>query len=145
MPPREDGSSDGFRPDHHRGQTERVSPMNHISKIAIAIVAVALVIVIGLIVLSANTKKTETLEATAQQIAQATEIPAAEPTKAPEEEAQDEAQVNGEMYEGALAGLTEEEIGRLAMAEEQNGSEAAGEETAEGEGTNNEIVAGVAD
>ena len=120
--------------------------MNSISKIAIAIVAVALVIVIGLIVLSANTEKTEKIEATAvQPVAQVTEIPAEEPAKTPEEEAQDEAQENGEMYEGALAGLTEEEIGKLAMAEEQHHSGETGEETAEEDGTMDESVAGVAD
>jgi hypothetical protein len=120
--------------------------MNSISKIAIAIVAVALVIVIGLIVLSANTEKTEKIEATAvQPVAQATEIPAEEPAKTPEEEAQDEAQGNGEMYEGALAGLTEEEIGKLAMAEEQHDEGVNGEETAAEEGASEEAVAGVAD
>lgn len=119
--------------------------MNHISKIAIAVVAVALVIVIGLIVLSANTEKTEEIHAAAQPVVEATETPAAEPGKAPEEEAQDEAQANGVMYEGALAGLTEDEVGKLAMAEEQNNSDATGEETAEEEGAGEEAVAGVAD
>ena len=123
---------------------ERVSPMNSISKIAIAVVAVALVIVIGLIVLSANTEKTEG-NTTVQTVAAATEAPTAEPTKAPEEEAQDEAQGEGEMYEGALAGLTEEEIGKLAMAEEQSASGESGEQTAEEDGTMDESVAGVAD
>lgn len=119
--------------------------MNSISKIAIAVVAVALVIVIGLIVLSANTKKTEEVDATVQAVVQVTEEATAEPTKAPEEEAQNEAQSNGEMYEGALAGLTEEEIGRLAMAEEQHRSDETGEEIAEEDGTMEESVAGVAD
>ena len=119
--------------------------MNSISKLAIAVVAIALAIIIGLIVLSANTKKTEEISATAQPVAEATTPTAAEPTKAPEEEAQDEAQSNGEMYEGALAGLTEEEIGRLAMAEEQHDSDGTGEEIAEEDGTMDESVAGVAD
>lgn len=119
--------------------------MNHISKIAIAIVAVALVIVIGLIVLSANTDKTQETAAAVQSTAQPTQEPTAEPTQAPEEEAQDEAQAEGEMYEGALAGLTEEEIGKLAMAEEQHESDVTGEENAEEEGETDEAVAGVAD
>ncbi len=122
--------------------------MNHISRIAIALVAVALVIVIGLIVLNAsgNSQNIQpTPESTAQATAQPTQESTAEPTEAPEEEAQENAQENGEMYEGALAGLTEEEIGRLAMAEEQHGSGETGEETAEEDGTTEESVAGVAD
>jgi len=119
--------------------------MNSISKLAIAIVAIALAIVIGLIVLSANAKKTEENSAMAQTVVQVTEEATAEPTKTPEEEAQDEAQSNGEMYEGALAGLTEEEIGKLAMAEEQSASGESGEQTAEEDGTMDESVAGVAD
>ena len=119
--------------------------MNSASKIAIAVVAIALVIVIGLIVLNANNDKTVKTEATPAPTVQATEQPTAEPTKAPEEEAQDEAQSNGEMYEGALAGLTEEEIGKLAMAEEQSASGESGEQTAEEDGTMDESVAGVAD
>ena len=122
--------------------------MNHISKIAIAVVAVALVIVIGLIVLNASENKQDiqpTPEPTTQATAEPTQEPTAEPTEAPEETAQDEAQVNGEMYEGALAGLTEEEIGKLAMAEEQHHSGETGEETAEEDGTMDESVAGVAD
>ena len=118
----------------HAGREERVSPMNHISKIAIVLVAVALVIVIGLIVLNASAKQQNiqpTPEPTVQATAEPTQEPTAEPTNAPEETAQDEAQENGEMYEGALAGLTEEEIGRLAMAEEQHGSGETDEETAE--------------
>ena len=119
--------------------------MNPISKPAIAIVAVALVIVIGMIVLSANTKKTEEMNATAQPVAQATETPDAQPISVPEEEARNEAQTNGEMYEGALAGLTEEEIGQLAMAEEQHGSDETGDQTADEDGTGDESVAGIAD
>ncbi len=115
--------------------------MNHISKIAIAVVAVALVIVIGLMVLSASTYKTVKIDATTQTVSE----PTAEPTKAPEEEAQDNAQENGEMYEGALAGLTEEEIGKLAMAEEQHESDGTGEEDAAEVGAGEDAVAGIAD
>ena len=122
--------------------------MNHISKIAIAIIAVALVVVIGLIILNASSRTQDiqpTPEPTVQATAEPTQEPTAQPTKAPEEEAQDEAQTNGEMYEGALAGLTEEEIGKLAMAEEHSSSGETGEENAEEEGTMDESVDGVAD
>lgn len=122
--------------------------MNHISKIAIAVVAIALVIVIGLIVLNASENKQNiqpTPEPTVEATVEPTQEPTAEPTTAPEETAQDEAQVSGEMYEGALAGLTEEEIGKLAMAEEQHNSGETGEENAEEDGTMDESVAGVAD
>ena len=121
--------------------------MNQISKLAIAIVAVALAIVIGLIVLTADKKNADvvTETTTVQPTQQPTQEPTAEPTQAPEEEAQEEAQEIGEMYEGALAGLTQEEIGRLAMAEEQQHSGETGEETADEEGTSVEAVAGVAD
>jgi len=120
--------------------------MNAISKAAIAIVAIALVIVIGLIVLSADKDTTAKIEATPEPTAQAAEVPTAEPAAAPGEEAQtDEAQSNDDMYEGALAGLTEEEIGMLAMAEEQNVSDETGEKTADEEGESADAVAGVAD
>ena len=109
--------------------------MNHISKIAIAVVAIALVIVIGLIVLNASENKQDiqpTPEPTTQATAEPTQEPTAEPTEAPEETAQDEAQENGEMYEGALAGLTEEEIGKLAMAEEGSAARSETDDGAEG-------------
>ena len=121
--------------------------MNPISKIAIALVAVALVIVLGLIAATAFIKpQEETMQPTPEPTAQATIEPTAEPTDAPEEEAlEDDAQAEGEMYEGALAGLSEEEIGKLALAEEQGHSEETGEESADEQGEENEAVAGVAD
>lgn len=69
---------------------------------------------------------------TAQPITEATATPAVEQTSMPEETPQPEEgaqQAEGEkvtpqetMYEGALAGLTEEEIGKLALAEEESGA-----------------------
>lgn len=106
-------------------------------KIAIAVVAVALIIVIGLIALTATSDKTTKINAAAGSTARATDEPTAEPTQTPaqdaqpDEEAQDEAQSDAVMYEGALAGLTEEEIGQLAMAEEQKHSDEADIESEE--------------
>lgn len=100
-------------------------------KIAIVLVAVALIAVIGLILLSHEA---------AEPAPAATSAPTAEPTAEPvnepdntqaqadsqtaddaaQQQAQDEAQ-NDTLYEGALAGLSEEEIAALAMAEEGHG------------------------
>lgn len=89
------------------------------TKIAVVVLAIALVAVIGLICLTRGS-------GTAQPITEATATPAVEQTSMPEEGAQ---QAEGEevtpqetMYEGALAGLTEEEIGKLALAEEESGA-----------------------
>ena len=89
------------------------------TKIAVVVLAIALVAVIGLICLTRGS-------GTAQPITEATATPAVEQTSMPEESAQ---QAEGEkvtpqetMYEGALAGLTEEEIGKLALAEEESGA-----------------------
>lgn len=88
-------------------------------KIVVAILAVVLVVVIGLIVLSSVSDKS-----TGEPAAMATVEPGttdAPQTEAPADgaqQAQEEAQ--GTMYEGALAGLTEEEIAALAIAEEQS-------------------------
>jgi len=105
-----------------------------IKKVAI-LLACALIVVIGLIILTRGVTAKEaeivTEDVKAQVIAKTEEIEA--PTAhEPEEEAkasqedvtqkapeQTEAQEN-EMYEGALAGLSEEEIAKLAMAEEHS-------------------------
>jgi len=105
-----------------------------IKKVAI-LLACALIVVIGLIILTRGVTAKEaeivTEDVKAQVIAKTEEIEA--PTAhEPEEEAkasqedvtqkapeQTEAQEN-EMYEGALAGLSEEEIAKLAMAEEES-------------------------
>lgn len=121
-------------------------------KIAIALVAIALVIVIGLIAVINMNAEPAKVEATAQPTAEPTVAPAATeaptPDAAPDSQAQnDEAQGNGEMYEGALAGMSEEEIGKLAMAEEQS-SHGDAEADAQGDGeipSADESVAGVAD
>ena len=110
--------------------------MNHIVKIVVAILTVALIAVIGLIVISNNAGNgIPKSEATAAPTAEAAATPEAtqqpEETKAPEatDEAANEAQNNEEaqgddVYEGALAGMTEEEIAKQALAEEENhGSE----------------------
>ena len=93
--------------------------MQKAAKIAIALIVVALIAVLGLIAMQT---KTDVAPEPAP-----TESPA--PTEAPEEETapEEEAPVAApdgdaasgeEMYEGALAGKTEEEIGQMAMAEE---------------------------
>lgn len=127
--------------------------MNHISKSVIAVVAVVLLIVIGMIAWNhmASKDAAEDVQITPESMVQAentpemTTQPAEEATTVPEEMAQDDAQDHEEeMYEGALAGLTEEEIGKLAMQEEQHSGE-TGEENADEDGMTNETVAGVAD
>ena len=118
-----------------------------IKKVAI-LLACALIVVIGLIVLVSGTdaKKAEVAtvnqnEMVAAQKAQTEEnkAPTAhepnEEAKASQENVTDEAQNNevaqeDELYEGALAGLSEEEIAKLAMAEEHS---SAGSEMTEGE------------
>lgn len=121
MPPDEPGQ---------RNQKE-VIPMNHIVKIVVAILVVALIAVIGLIVISNNAgNEIPKAEATAVPAIEATATP--EATQQPEEatttegpvQAADEAQSDEaqdeDVYEGALAGMTEEEIARQALAEEQS-------------------------
>ena len=95
------------------------------TKIAVVVLAIALVAVIGLICLTKGS-------GTAQPKAEATATPTAEQTSMPEgtpqpgESAQpaegEEVTPQETMYEGALAGLTEEEIGKLALAEEESGA-----------------------
>lgn len=98
-------------------------------KMVVAIVVVALIAVIGLIWITNGHQDS----GAGEPAAAATTAP--EETKQPEEtaepagsaspdpddadkEAQDDAQ--GTMYEGALAGLSEEEIAALAIAEEES-------------------------
>ena len=107
--------------------------MQNILKIVIAVALVALIAVIGLIVLNYNSAEpipSATPEPEATQVPQ----PTAEPEEdagvpeSPDENAPQDGADNGDMYEGALAGLTEEEIGALAMAEEGASIEGAGED-----------------
>ena len=112
-----------------------------IKKVAI-LLATALIVVIGLIVIVHGTeaKKPEvaTVETKVEVVAKTeeTKAPTAhEPTveaKASQEDVTNQAQDHeiaqeDDMYEGALAGLSEEEIAKMAMAEEQ--SAARSEET----------------
>ena len=113
--------------------------MNSAIKIVVALLVAALIAVVGLIVLTNNSgakapEATTTPEVTEQPTpaatSEATEVPAATSEPADTEEAkpsadneapaQTEADAQGTMYEGALAGLTEEEIAALAMAEESS-------------------------
>ncbi len=103
-------------------------------KIVVAILVVALIAVIGLIVM---TKGTET--GAGEPAAVATTTPAEEPAETskieeqketenqetvPEQDAQqapaDSEQAQETMYEGALAGMTEEEIAKMAIEEESS-------------------------
>ena len=94
-------------------------------KIAVAVLAVALVAVIGLIVVTNRSGANEPAPA-ATAIPEETAVPeeTAEPEQpdAAAEQAQGEEEAAQEtMYEGALAGLSEEEIAKLALAEEESG------------------------
>lgn len=100
--------------------------MNSAIKWVVAVLVVALIAVIGLIVMSTDNEESEPA-AVATTAPETTTQPeeTAEPQKNTEatpgsanEEAQEEAQ--GTMYEGALAGLTEEEIAAMAIAEEES-------------------------
>lgn len=105
-------------------------------KVIVAVVVLALIAVIGLVFAGGSKEKAST-EPTAAPEAAMTQEPttAPEDTQEPEtaddpstalkdadQQAQDEAQDT--MYEGALAGMTDEEIERQALAEEeQEGSQ----------------------
>ena len=80
-------------------------------KAVVAVLVVALIAVIGLIVISQGNsaqKPAPTVTATPETTA------ALEPAQSGDAAAQDT------MYEGALAGLTEEEIAKMALAEEES-------------------------
>ena len=112
-----------------------------IKKVAI-LLAAALIVVIGLIVLTRGAVVKEAEVATVkseikvvQQTDHETQPTAQEPeieAKASQEDVTHEAQIDEdaqdeELYEGALAGLSEEEIAKMALAEE--GSAARNETT----------------
>ena len=120
-----------------------------IKKVAI-VIALALIVVLGLIFATQGTGSKEAQVATesSQQIAsKVTEIPqkmeadadnkpadvadASEVSKTNEAQIKEDAQ-EIEMYEGALAGLSEEEIAKMALAEESGAArtERTGIETA---------------
>ena len=119
-----------------------------IKKVAV-VIALALIVVLGLIYITQDaggketqvatvsseqvvSKQTEetTKEANAQQMP-ANEAMASEVSKTNEAQIEDDAQ-EIEMYEGALAGLSEEEIAKMALAEESGSArtETTGIETA---------------
>ena len=87
-------------------------------KIVVAVLVVALIAVIGLIVVTKNNSASEPAPA-ATAAPEATMEPEPEATAEPAQGEEDAAQ--GTMYEGALAGLSEEEIAKLALAEEESG------------------------
>lgn len=89
-------------------------------KKVVVILTIVLVVVVGLVIVSSlSDKSTGEPVAVATTQPEVTEAPQqAEPAQGEQEAQSDEAQ--GTVYEGALAGLTEEEIGQLAMAEEQS-------------------------
>ena len=131
-------------------------PMHNITKIVVAVLVAALIVVIGLIYItkdqgaeenaaSATAQPVATAAPSATEDAEKTEAgndkndtptpPEAGADSAVTEEAADKAQedeAQGTMYEGALAGLSEEEIAKLAMAEEEAMHQGTETEGAEG-------------
>ena len=103
--------------------------MQNTMKTIIAIVLVALIVVIGLIALT-NTRSQAPETPVATEAPASTEAPEeTEAPQLPEDGTPEDANASsGDLYEGALAGLTEEEIGELAMAEEGVQVEGAGED-----------------
>ena len=109
-----------------QGEQKGVIPMQPIMKVAAVEIVVALIAVIGLILTTGQKTQPEPQAA----VAAATQTPEAtgspEPTENPSEatdDADNEAQADEDaaqdtMYEGALAGMTEEEIEKQALAEE---------------------------
>jgi hypothetical protein len=129
---------------------ERVVPMDPAIKKVAIVIALALIVVLGLIFANQGAGgkdapvATESSVQIAQEPAQTQKTAEANAENKPEEEAKasevsktDEAQIDEdaqaiEMYEGALAGLSEDEIAKMALAEESGSArtEAAGMETA---------------
>lgn len=85
-------------------------------KIVVAVLVVALIAVVGLIVVTKNNSASEPAPAAAATPEATMEL---EP-EATAEPAQGEEAAQDTMYEGALAGLTEEEIAQMALAEEES-------------------------
>ena len=138
-----DESKQGLRRKENGDERERVIPMNPAIKVVVALLVAALIAVIGMIMLTnqqASEQKAEAATTQATTVPQVTAEPqvkaeeSTEPQETAEqgetgvsEQAQDEAQED--MYEGALAGLSEEEIAKMALAEEQ--SHGTGEDESE--------------
>lgn len=132
-----------------KAKRERVVPMDPAIKKVAIVIALALIVVLGLIFVTqgagskeaqiatesskqvvSQQKEEKTEEANAQQMP-ANEAVASEVSKTNEAQIEDDAQ-EIEMYEGALAGLSEDEIAKMALAEESGSarSETTGIETA---------------
>ena len=129
---------------------ERVVPMDPAIKKVAIVIALALIVVLGLIYITqgAGSREAQIATQSSQQIvsekaknpqnqeADAENKPvdvadASEVSKTNEAQIEDDAQ-EIEMYEGALAGLSEEEIAKMALAEESGSArtETTGIETA---------------
>lgn len=94
-------------------------------KFVIAALIAAFVVVLGLIFVinfMPSAPAAPAVVATAEPTAAPTEAPketeAPETTEEPQAEEEPQISADEEIYEGALAGLTEEEIGAMAMSEE---------------------------
>lgn len=132
------GRADSIKLDERTTETgERVSPMHKKEKIAIAILAVLLALVIGLIIITGNRRAEEGAQtmqpdepADIQTIQEADENAPTAQSEEDGEGVQLETEEETPVYEGAIAGLTEEEIAALALAEE---SAHAGEEAVDAE------------
>lgn len=119
---------------------ERVVPMDPAIKKVALVLAAALIVVLGLIVIMEGAGSKEAQVATnnisVKETAQTTQTNEADAQKLPAEVADasdvsktNEAQIEDdaqeiEMYEGALAGLSEEEIANMALAEEAGSARA---------------------
>ena len=130
-------------------ERERVVPMDPAIKKVAIVIALALIVVLGLIFVTqgagskeaqiatesskqvvSQQKEEKTEEANAQQMP-ANEAIASEVSRTNEAQVEEDAQ-EIEMYEGSLAGLSEEEIAKMALAEEEGSArtETTGIETA---------------
>lgn len=104
-------------------------------KWVVAIVVVALIAVIGLIVMTGGRQDggegepAAVVTAEPEETVQPEDLTSPDPESA-DDEAQNEAQ--GTMYEGALAGLSEEEIAAMAIAEEESSARSENMSGAEG-------------
>ena len=89
-------------------------------KIVVAVLVAALLAVIGWIVVTQKNSAQEPAPA-ATATPEITETPDTEPEATAEPAQGEEDAAQDTMYEGALAGLSEEEIAKLALAEEESG------------------------
>ena len=88
-------------------------------KIVVAVLVAALLAVIGLIVVTHKNSAQEPAPA-ATATPEITETPDTEPEATAEPAQGEEDAAQDTMYEGALAGLTEEEIAQMAISEEES-------------------------